>query len=132
MTWRDRIRSSIMTDELYPARLFGSIGENDLGTDVKQVSKGSEVDERMAALITNSNAVRSIASAVEGTLGPKGLNCMLVDRFGDVTITNDGSTILDKIDVNHPAARMLIGIAKAQEEEVGDEKPPLPRSWLPG
>lgn len=91
-----------------------------MGTDVKQVSKTTDVDERLAALHTNSTAVRAIASAVEGTLGPKGLNCMLVDRYGDVTITNDGNTILDKIDVNHPAARMVIGIAKAQEEEVGD------------
>ncbi|MBN2561745.1 MAG: TCP-1/cpn60 chaperonin family protein, partial [Phycisphaerae bacterium] len=57
---------------------------------------------------------------VEGTLGPKGLNCMLVDRFGDVTVTNDGSTILDRIEANHPAARMLIRTAKAQDAEVGD------------
>jgi chaperonin GroEL (HSP60 family) len=88
-------------------------------TNLQQVS-ASEVDERFSALLSNANAIRAIASAVQGTLGPKGLNCMLVDRFGDVTITNDGSAILDKIEVNHPAAKMLIHTAKAQETEVGD------------
>ena len=89
-------------------------------TTVKQVSSSAEVDEKYAALLTNANAVRAIASSVEGTLGSKGLDAMLVDRYGDVVITNDGITILSKIDTNHPAARMVIGIAKAQEEEVGD------------
>ncbi|MEW6307531.1 MAG: TCP-1/cpn60 chaperonin family protein [Bacillota bacterium] len=87
--------------------------------NVKQVS-GAEVDERLAALLTNVNAVRAIASAVEGTIGAKGLDTMLVDRFGDVVITNDGITILTRMEVNHPAARMVVNTAKAQEEEVGD------------
>ncbi len=89
-------------------------------TTVKQVSNQAEVDEKLAALLTNANAVQAIASSVEGTLGSKGLDAMLVDRFGDVVITNDGITILSKIETTHPAARMVIGIAKAQEEEVGD------------
>lgn len=87
---------------------------------LKQVASGSEIDEKLTALLTNANAVRSIASAVEGTIGPKGLDTMLVDRFGEVVITNDGITILTKMDVNHPAARMVINTAKAQEDEVGD------------
>ncbi|ABZ84985.1 thermosome subunit [Heliomicrobium modesticaldum Ice1] len=87
---------------------------------VKQVSNNTEVDERLAALMTNANAVRAIASAVEGTLGPKGLDTMLVDKFGDVVITNDGVTILQLMEVNHPAARMLIKMAKAQQSEIGD------------
>ena len=91
-----------------------------MSSNVKQVSKGAEVDERLAALISNAAAIRAIASAVEGTLGPKGLNCMLVDRFGDVVVTNDGSTILERVDAAHPAARMLIKTAKAQDDEVGD------------
>ncbi len=86
----------------------------------KEAVSGSDVDERLAALITNSNAIRAIASAVEGTLGPKGLDTMLVDKFGEVVITNDGVTILTLMEANHPAARMLINIAKAQQEEVGD------------
>ena len=80
----------------------------------------SDVDERLAALITNSEAVRAITAAVEGTIGPKGLDTMLVDRVGEVVITNDGVTILDRMDINHPAAKMLINTAKAQQEEVGD------------
>ncbi|MBM7855707.1 chaperonin GroEL (HSP60 family) [Desulfohalotomaculum tongense] len=86
----------------------------------QQASQGAEVNERLAALITNSNAVRAIASAVEGTLGPKGLDTMLVDRFGEVVITNDGVTILSMMEANHPAAKMVINIAKSQQEEIGD------------
>ncbi|BAF59057.1 MAG: chaperonin [Pelotomaculum sp.] len=86
----------------------------------REATSGSEVDERLAALMTNSNAIRAIASAVEGTLGPKGLDTMLVDKFGEVVITNDGVTILTMMEANHPAARMLINIAKAQQEEIGD------------
>ncbi len=70
--------------------------------------------------MTNATAIQAIAGAVEGTIGPKGLDTMLVDRFGDVTITNAGVTILEKMEVNHPAARMLINTAKAQQEEIGD------------
>ncbi|MGI6632919.1 MAG: TCP-1/cpn60 chaperonin family protein [Bacillota bacterium] len=80
----------------------------------------SEINENLAALLTNAGAVRAIASAVEGTIGPKGLDTLLVDRFGEVVITNDGMTILTKMDVNHPAAKMVINTAKAQEEEIGD------------
>ena len=73
--------------------------------NLKQAGNGADVDERLAALLTNANAVRAITAAVEGTIGPKGLDTMLVDRFGEVIITNDGVTILDKMDVNHPAAK---------------------------
>jgi chaperonin GroEL (HSP60 family) len=86
----------------------------------REATTGSEVDESLAALMANSNAIRAIASAVEGTLGPKGLDTMLVDKFGEVVITNDGVTILTMMEANHPAARMLINIAKAQQAEVGD------------
>lgn len=86
----------------------------------REATAGSEVDERLAALMTNSNAIRAIASAVEGTLGPKGLDTMLVDKFGEVVITNDGVTILTMMEANHPAAKMLINIARAQQDEIGD------------
>ncbi|MCX6345285.1 MAG: TCP-1/cpn60 chaperonin family protein [Armatimonadetes bacterium] len=91
-----------------------------MSTNIKQGSNSGEMDERASALVTNANAVAAVAAAVEGTLGPKGLDCMLVDKFGDVTVTNDGATILDKIDTAHPAAKMLIKTARAQEEEIGD------------
>jgi chaperonin GroEL (HSP60 family) len=89
-------------------------------TDSESKRPAPDAPDRMSALLSNAAAIRAVAAAVEGTLGPKGLNCMLVDRFGDVTVTNDGSAILDKIDVGHPAARMLVGTAKAQDRAVGD------------
>lgn len=84
--------------------------------------KASETggNERMAALISNASALRAVASAVEGTIGPKGLDTMLVDRFGDVVVTNDGWTILERMEATHPAAKMLINVARAQQEEIGD------------
>ncbi|MCC6444179.1 MAG: TCP-1/cpn60 chaperonin family protein [Armatimonadetes bacterium] len=89
-------------------------------TTLKSSGGKADGDERFAALLNNAGAVRAVASSVEGTLGAKGLNCMLVDRFGNTTITNDGSTILDRMDAAHPAARLLIHAAKAQEKAVGD------------
>ncbi|NPV80419.1 MAG: chaperonin [Firmicutes bacterium] len=86
----------------------------------KEPREESQVDDRMAALITNSAAVRAVVASVEGTIGPKGLDTMLVDKFGDVVITNDGCTILSRMEANHPAARMLINVAEAQQDEVGD------------
>lgn len=81
---------------------------------------GATSNEKTSALLANAAAVVAIASAVEGTLGPKGLNSMLVDRYGEVTITNDGATILERMELNHPAARLVIGTAQAQAEQVGD------------
>jgi chaperonin GroEL (HSP60 family) len=85
-----------------------------------QQAGGSEVDEKLAALMTNANAIRVVTAAVEGTIGPKGLDTMLLGSFGEVIITNDGVTILDKMEIDHPAAKMLINIARAQQSEVGD------------
>ncbi|MDH5391080.1 MAG: thermosome subunit beta, partial [Candidatus Bathyarchaeota archaeon] len=61
-----------------------------------------------------------VAETVKSALGPKGMDKMLVDSFGDVTITSDGRTILDEMDVQHPAAKMMVEVAKTQDEEVGD------------
>jgi thermosome len=68
----------------------------------------------------NIMAARAIAEAVRTTLGPRGMDKMLVDSMGDITITNDGVTILEEMDVEHPAAKMMVEVAKAQEDEVGD------------
>jgi len=65
-------------------------------------------------------AARMIAEAVRSSLGPKGMDKMLVDSLGDVTITSDGRTILDEIEVEHPAAKMMVEVAKTQDDEVGD------------
>lgn len=68
----------------------------------------------------NILAAKLVADAVKTTLGPKGMDKMLVDSLGDITITNDGVTILEKMDIEHPAAKMMVEIAKTQESEVGD------------
>lgn len=83
-------------------------------------SEKADIDERLSSLLTNASAIRVIASAVENTLGPKGLDTMLVDRSGDIVVTNAGVTILDRMEVTHPAARMLINIARNQHEQIGD------------
>ena len=72
------------------------------------------------AIHNNIMAARAVASAVRSTLGPKGMDKMLVDSIGDVTITNDGVTILKDMEVQHPAAKMIIEAAKTQDAEVGD------------
>ena len=68
----------------------------------------------------NIMAARLVADTVKSTLGPKGMDKMLVDTLGDVTVTNDGVTILDEMQIEHPAAKMMVEIAKTQEDEVGD------------
>lgn len=69
---------------------------------------------------TNILAARILADIVKTTLGPKGMDKMLVDSTGNVTITNDGVTILEEMELDHPAAKLIVDIAKAQEREVGD------------
>jgi len=68
----------------------------------------------------NISAAQAIGDAVKSTLGPKGMDKMLVDSLGDVVITNDGATILEEMKIEHPAAKMMVEIAKTQDKEVGD------------
>ncbi len=68
----------------------------------------------------NIAAATAIAEAVRSTLGPRGMDKMLVDSLGDVVITNDGATILEELDVEHPAAKLIIQVSKSQDKEVGD------------
>jgi thermosome len=68
----------------------------------------------------NITAAKIVGESVRSALGPKGMDKMLVDNFGDVTITSDGRTILDEMDVQNPAAKMLVEVAKAQDKEAGD------------
>ncbi len=69
---------------------------------------------------TNIQAAKLVAETVRTTLGPKGMDKMLVDSLGDVTVTNDGVTILDEMNIEHPSAKMIVEVAKTQEDEVGD------------
>lgn len=68
----------------------------------------------------NIMAAKIVAETVRSTLGPKGMDKMLVDSLGDVVITNDGVTILEEMKIEHPAAKMLVEVAKTQEKEIGD------------
>ncbi|RLI37837.1 thermosome subunit [Candidatus Bathyarchaeota archaeon] len=90
------------------------------GTPVLILKEGSTRSRGRDAQHANITAARIIAEAVRSSLGPKGMDKMLVDSLGDVTITSDGRTILDEIDVEHPAAKMMVEVAKTQDDEVGD------------
>src|SRR3972149_6981016 len=87
------------------------------------LKEGTARDRGKGAQYNNIAAARAVADAVRSTLGPRGMDKMLVDSLGDVTITNDGVTILKDIEVEHPAAKMLVEVAKTQDDEVGGGTP---------
>ena len=89
-------------------------------TPVLILKEGTKRERGKGAQFNNITAARAIADSVRSTLGPRGMDKMLVDSMGDVVITNDGVTILKEIDVEHPAAKMLVEVAKTQDEECGD------------
>ena len=82
--------------------------------------EGTTREKGKGAQSNNIMAACAISDAVKSTLGPKGMDKMLVSSMGDVVITNDGATILKEIDVEHPAAKMIVEVAKSQDEECGD------------
>ena len=90
------------------------------GTPVLILKEGTQRTRGKDAQRTNIMVARVIAEAVKSTLGPKGMDKMLVDTIGDVVVTNDGATILKEMDVEHPTAKMMVEVAKTQENEVGD------------
>ena len=89
-------------------------------TPVVILKEGTKRDSGRRATQSNILAAKAIAEAVRSTLGPKGMDKMLVDSMGDVVITNDGVTILKEIEVEHPAAKMVVEVAKTQDSECGD------------
>ena len=90
------------------------------GVPVLVLKEGSNRSRGKEAQHTNIMAAKVVAESVKSSLGPKGMDKMLVDSFGDVTITSDGRTILDEMDIQHPAAKMLVEVAKTQDNEAGD------------
>src|SRR2546428_3334755 len=90
------------------------------GQPIIILKEGTARDRGKGAQFNNIAAARAVADAVRSTLGPRGMDKMLVDSLGDVTITNDGVTILKEIEVEHPAAKMLVEVATTQDDEVGD------------
>ena len=90
------------------------------GMPVLILKEGSKESKGKEAQRNNFTAAKLIAEIVKTSLGPRGMDKMLVDSLGDVTITNDGATILKEIDVQHPAAKMMVEVAKSVDNEVGD------------
>src|SRR5579859_1607605 len=90
------------------------------GTPILVLREGTERQRDKSASSRNIAAARAIADAVRSTLGPRGMDKMLVDSMGDITITNDGVTILKEVDVEHPAAKMIVEVAKTQDQQCGD------------
>ncbi len=84
------------------------------------LSEDSQRTQGRDAQSSNIMAGKAVAESVRTTLGPRGMDKMLVDSGGDVVITNDGATILNEMDIEHPAAQMIVEVADSQEEEVGD------------
>src|SRR6056297_679161 len=91
-----------------------------LRTPMYVLAGGSQRTRGSAAQGMNIRAGRAVANAVRTTLGPRGMDKMLVDSGGEVVITNDGATILEEMDIEHPAAQMIVEVAETQEEAVGD------------
>ncbi|MEM4562949.1 MAG: TCP-1/cpn60 chaperonin family protein, partial [Thermofilum sp.] len=94
----------------------GQIG----GVPVLILKEGTSRQTGREALQLNLMVARAIAETIKTTLGPKGMDKMLIDTLGDITISNDGATILDEMDVQHPIAKLMVEVAKAQDKEVGD------------
>jgi thermosome len=90
------------------------------GVPVLVLKEGSNRSRGREAQHTNIEAAKIVAETVKSALGPKGMDKMLVDSFGDITITSDGRTILDEMDIQHPAAKMMVEVAKTQDNEAGD------------
>ena len=94
-----------MTQKFQPIFIIPEDTERSVGRDAQRA---------------NIMAAKLVADTVRTTLGPKGMDKMIVDSMGDITVTNDGATILDEIKIEHPSAKMIVEIAKSQEKEVGD------------
>ena len=82
------------------------------------LKEGVQRTRGRSAQSNNIAAAKAVADAVRSTLGPKGMDKMLVDSMGDVVITNDGATILKEMDIEHPAAKMIIEVAKTQAARI--------------
>ncbi|PWB54193.1 MAG: thermosome subunit [Candidatus Methanoperedenaceae archaeon] len=90
------------------------------GQPIFILREGSQRTKGREAQNNNIMAAKAVAAAVRTTLGPKGMDKMLVDSMGDIVITNDGATILKEMDIEHPAAKMIVEVSKTQDDEVGD------------
>ncbi|MCE4601546.1 MAG: thermosome subunit, partial [Desulfurococcales archaeon] len=90
------------------------------GVPVLILKEGTQRTYGREAIRANILAAKVLAEILKTSLGPRGLDKMLVDAFGDIVVTNDGATIVKEMEVQHPAAKLLVEVAKAQDAEVGD------------
>ncbi len=90
------------------------------GQPIFILKEGTKRESGKDAMQNNIEAARAIATSIRSTLGPRGMDKMLVDSLGDIVITNDGVTILKEMDVEHPAAKMMVEVSKTQDSFVGD------------
>ncbi|MCL1976825.1 MAG: TCP-1/cpn60 chaperonin family protein [Candidatus Bathyarchaeota archaeon] len=90
------------------------------GVPVLVLKEGANRSRGREAQHNNITAAKVVAESIKSAFGPKGMDKLLVDNFGDVTVTSDGRTILDEMDIQHPAAKMLVEVAKTQDNEAGD------------
>ena len=97
-----------------------SAGINQGQVPIFVLKEGTTETKDEDAKRNNITAAKAVAELVRTSLGPRGMDKMLVNSMGDVTITNDGETILKEIDVQHPATKMMVEVAKSVDNEVGD------------
>ena len=97
-----------------------SAGNNQGQVPIFVLKEGTNETKDKDAKRNNITAAKVVAELVRTSLGPRGMDKMLVNSIGDVTITNDGATILKEIDVQHPATKMMVEVAKSVDNEVGD------------
>lgn len=84
------------------------------------LKEGTDSSQGKSQILSNISACQAVAEAVRTTLGPRGMDKLIVDNRGKATISNDGATIMKLLEIVHPAARTLVDIAKSQDAEVGD------------
>lgn len=121
--WVNFGRTTFLYKQTLDRRLMSSlsaVGTTSEGVPVLLLKAGSTQTRGRAALTNNIQAAKLVASMLKSVLGPRGMDKMLVDTLGEATITNDGAAILKEMDVQHPAAKMMVEIAKAVDDGVGD------------
>lgn len=99
---------------------YPCVGKEEIYLPDKEFVLLDQDETRLTTLQNNVKAVKQVIQAVASTLGPKGLDTMLVNSENKATVTNDGVTILQRMELHHPAAKMIVNVAKAQQEQVGD------------
>lgn len=97
-----------------------NIPSSEMQPQILVLKEGTETAQGKAQVVSNINACQAVVDAIRTTLGPRGMDKLIVDQKGAATISNDGATIMKLLDIVHPAAKTLVDIAKSQDAEVGD------------